>query len=49
MLGTAELMAGRTAAIWQLNNDHEAAKMFEGDLCGVAQMPGWKVEKKNIR
>jgi hypothetical protein len=34
---------------WQLNNDHEAAKMFEGDLCGVAQMPGWKVEKKNIR
>lgn len=34
---------------WQLKEDKEAAKMFEGDPCGVAQMPGWKVEKKNIR
>jgi hypothetical protein len=33
---------------WQLKGDKQAAKMFEGDPCGVAQMPGWKVEKKNI-
>ena len=33
---------------WQLKADSEAAKMFEGDPCGVAKMPGWKVEKKNI-
>ncbi len=34
---------------WQLKDDKQAAKMFEGEPCGVAQMPGWKVEKKNIR
>ncbi len=34
---------------WQLKGDKQAAKMFEGEPCGVAQMPGWKVEKKNIR
>ena len=34
---------------WQLKGDSEAARMFEGDPCGVAKMPGWKVEKKNIR
>ena len=34
---------------WQLKGDREAAKMFEGDPCGVAKMAGWKVEKKNIR
>lgn len=34
---------------WQLLGDKKAAAMFEGDPCGVAQMPGWKVEKKNIR
>ena len=33
---------------WQLKGDKEAAKMFEGDPCGVAKMEGWKVEKKNI-
>jgi hypothetical protein len=33
---------------WQLKEDKEAAKMFVGDPCRVAQMPGWKVEKKNI-
>jgi len=33
---------------WQLKGDREAAKMFVGEPCGVAQMPGWKVEKKNI-
>ncbi|RQV94869.1 MAG: alpha/beta hydrolase [Calditrichaeota bacterium] len=33
---------------WQLKEDMEAAKMFIGEPCGVAQMPGWKVEKKNI-
>lgn len=34
---------------WQLKGDKRAAKMFEGEPCGVAQMAGWKVEKKNIR
>lgn len=34
---------------WQLKGDKKAAAMFEGDPCGVAQLPGWKVEKKNIR
>ncbi len=33
---------------WQLKGDKQAAAMFEGDPCGVAKMPGWKVEKKNI-
>jgi hypothetical protein len=31
-----------------LKEDKEAAKMFVGDPCRVAQMPGWNVEKKNI-
>jgi hypothetical protein len=34
---------------WQLKGDREAAKMFEGDPCGVAKRDGWTVEKKNIR
>lgn len=34
---------------WQLSGSREAAKMFEGEPCGVANMEGWKVEKKNIR
>lgn len=34
---------------WQLKGDRTAAKMFEGEPCGVAKMEGWKVEKKNIR
>ncbi len=34
---------------WQLNGDTEAAKMFEGDKCGVSQMKGWSIEKKNIK
>lgn len=33
---------------WQLKGDRKAAAMFEGNPCGVAQMPGWKAEKKNI-
>jgi hypothetical protein len=33
---------------WQLKGDEEAAKMFLGQPCGVAQMPGWKVDKKNM-
>jgi len=33
---------------WQLKDDQQAAKMFEGDPCGLAAMPGWTVEKKNI-
>lgn len=33
---------------WQLKGDQQAAKMFAGDPCGVAQMAGWKVAKKNI-
>ncbi len=34
---------------WQLKGDKAAAKMFTGDPCGVAQMPGWVVEKKKIQ
>lgn len=33
---------------WQLKNDQEAARMFTGDPCGLANAEGWKVEKKNI-
>ena len=33
---------------WQLEGDKDAAKMFEGEPCGVAKMEGWKVEKKKI-
>jgi dienelactone hydrolase len=33
---------------WQLQGDKEAAKMFTGDPCGLSQMEGWTVEKKNI-
>jgi hypothetical protein len=33
---------------WQLKGDKEAAKMFEGEPCGVAKMTGWKVQKKLI-
>ncbi len=33
---------------WQLKGDKQAAKMFQGESCGVAQMSGWKVEKKQI-
>lgn len=34
---------------WQLKGDKEAAKMFEGERCGVEKMEGWKVAKKHIR
>jgi hypothetical protein len=34
---------------WQLKGDQNAAKMFEGEPCGVAKMEGWQVQKKNIR
>lgn len=34
---------------WQLKGDTEAAKMFEGDDCGVSKMTGWKIEKKNMK
>lgn len=33
---------------WQLKGDNEAEQMFVGEPCGVAQMPGWKVDKKKI-
>ena len=33
---------------WQLRGDRDAAKMFEGDPCGLSKREGWKVEKKNI-
>lgn len=33
---------------WQLKNDPEAAKMFQGEPCGVAQREGWTADKKNI-
>lgn len=33
---------------WQLKDDEGAAKMFQGEQPGVAQMEGWVVEKKKI-
>ncbi len=33
---------------WQLKSDQAAATMFTGEPCGVSQMPGWIVAKKNI-
>jgi predicted alpha/beta-hydrolase family hydrolase len=33
---------------WQLRGDKEAARMFVGDPCGLANIEGWKVEKKKI-
>ena len=30
---------------WQLKGDKEAAKMFEGNPCGLAQREKWTVEK----
>lgn len=33
---------------WQLRGDKEAARMFVGDPCGLANIDGWKVEKKKI-
>ena len=33
---------------WQLKGDPEAAKMFQGNPCGVAQREGWTANKKNI-
>lgn len=33
---------------WQLKDDKEAAKVFTGNPCGLAQDEKWKVDKKNI-
>lgn len=33
---------------WHLKGDQEASKMFTGQPCGLAQSPGWRVDKKNI-
>ena len=33
---------------WQLKGDPQAAKMFQGNPCGVAQREGWTANKKNI-
>jgi hypothetical protein len=33
---------------WQLRGDMEAARMFTGNPCGLAKLPIWKIEKKNI-
>lgn len=33
---------------WQLRGDKEAARQFVGDPCGLANIEGWKVEKKKI-
>jgi hypothetical protein len=34
---------------WQLKGDKEAAKMFTGEPCGLANDKNWKIEKKNIK
>jgi hypothetical protein len=33
---------------WQLKGDQEAGKLFTGKTPGLAQSPGWTVEKKNM-
>jgi dienelactone hydrolase len=33
---------------WQLKGDQEAAKLFQGDDCGLANREGWTVEKNNL-
>ncbi len=33
---------------WQLKQDHEAAKMFRGNPCGLVKNPRWTVAKKKI-
>lgn len=33
---------------WQLKADKEAAKMFQGEPCGLSQRRGWTVEKNKL-
>ena len=33
---------------WQLKGDQEAAKLFQGDDCGLANREGWTVEKNDL-
>ena len=33
---------------WQLKGDKEAAKMFQGEKCGISQREGWTVEKNKL-
>ena len=33
---------------WQLKGDKEAAKMFQGDPCGLSELEGWTVEKNDL-
>jgi hypothetical protein len=34
---------------WQLKGDQTAAKMFAGETPRLATMPGWRLERKNLR
>jgi len=34
--------------LWQLKKDKKAALLFKGQPCGLAQSPGWTVEKKKM-
>ncbi len=33
---------------WQLKGDKEAARMFQGEACGLSQREGWTVEKNAL-
>lgn len=33
---------------WQLKGDQEAARMFQGEPCGLAQREGWTTEKNAL-
>ena len=33
---------------WQLKGDKEAARLFQGDPCGLSQREGWTVEKNGL-
>jgi len=33
--------------LWQLKGDKKAARMFNGNPCGLCREPEWKIERKN--
>ncbi len=33
---------------WQMKNDGESAKMFQGTNCGISQREGWTIEKNEL-
>jgi len=46
--GGAEAQVVRTWLDWQLRKDGSAAKMFEGQHCGLCEKPGWTIASKGF-